>query len=161
MNFLADGMLGRLSRWLRLLGCDVIYVPHATDEALIAAAKEGGRVLLTSDLDLYRRAMGKGVEAYAIDVGEEEALKLAKVSKRFGVGLTVRMESSRCPVCNSPLEKGEKSAVEGKISQKTLERYRDFWVCANSECGKVYWQGSHWRMINQTLKAAHTYLENA
>lgn len=159
MLFLADGMLGRLTRWLRLLGCDVVYKPDATDGTLIEAAEEGGRVLLTSDLNLYRRAMGKGVEAYLVDA-DEEALKLAKISKRFGISLTVNMESSRCPICNSPLKKEEKNVVECKISQKTLQRYRDFWVCANRECGKVYWQGSHWRMIDQTLKTARTYLEN-
>ncbi|MEM3737632.1 MAG: Mut7-C RNAse domain-containing protein [Candidatus Bathyarchaeia archaeon] len=160
MKFLADGMLGRFTRWLRLLGYDVVYEPDTTDETLINTAKEDGRILLTSDLDLYRRAVGRGVEAYFVDVGEEEAIKLSRFSKRFGASLRVRVESSRCPTCNSLLKRVEWSAVKDKIPQETLKRYREFWTCTNGKCGKVYWQGSHWRMIDQTLKAARSYLEN-
>jgi len=161
MKFLADGMLGDLTRWLRLLGCEVAYDPAATDEELLKTAEESGRILLTSDLELYRRAVNRGLEAYVVDVGEKDTLKLSKLSKRFGISLTVRMESSRCPVCNSPLKRAEEGSIGAKLPQAILKRYKEFWVCTNRECGKIYWQGSHWRGINQTLKAARAYFEDA
>ena len=52
MRFVTDGMLGRFSRWLRLLGCDVEYYRDSVDEELLKVAKAQGRVLLTRDAEL-------------------------------------------------------------------------------------------------------------
>ena len=56
-------MLGKLSRWLRLLGYDVLYFHDIADDELLRKAKESNRVLLTKDFTLYRRAVINDVEA--------------------------------------------------------------------------------------------------
>src|SRR5215207_8725140 len=53
-HFLADAMLGRLARWLRVMGFDTAYDPALTDPALVALARRDGRVLLTRDRRLLR-----------------------------------------------------------------------------------------------------------
>ena len=55
MKFLADAMLGKLTRWLRMLGQDVEYSTKLSDDELLASAKAEGRILLTRDFELYQR----------------------------------------------------------------------------------------------------------
>jgi uncharacterized protein with PIN domain len=59
VKFLADGMLGKLARWLRILGHDVIYLVEFEDSELLKLAKKEESVLLTKDLELYKRTIGK------------------------------------------------------------------------------------------------------
>ena len=64
MKFLADGMLGKLSRWLRILGHDVKYSNALEDRELLVIAKKERRILLTKDLELCQRFAAKGLEAF-------------------------------------------------------------------------------------------------
>jgi len=75
VKFIADGMLGKLTRWLRMLGQDVTYSAQFEDEELIVTAKKEHRVLLTRDSELYQRAVAKGVDAFCVD-GRTEPEKL-------------------------------------------------------------------------------------
>lgn len=155
MRFVVDEMLGRSSRWLRLLGCEVKYFKAADDKFLEIAEKEN-RILLTRDLELIRRAKSRGLEAFYVE-GEDEAEKLANISRRFNIKLEVDTSVSRCPTCNSPIKKVEKSEVLDKVPMGTLEHYDEFWMCLG--CGKVYWQGGHWKKINETLARAKELLK--
>lgn len=49
---IADAMLGRLAKWLRMLGFDVEYAAGVDDEELVARVEESGRVLVTRDTRL-------------------------------------------------------------------------------------------------------------
>lgn len=156
MKFIADGMLGKLTRWLRMLGQDVEYSNNMEDSELLVTAKREGRILLTRDFELYQRATGKDVEAFYLEgsTGEE---KLAEIAARFGVPLEVDMSSSRCPKCNSVVKPISKEDAAGKVEKTTLENYHDFWQC--SKCGQVYWQGAHWVKIRKSLDTTKEMLE--
>lgn len=153
LKFIADGMVGRLARWLRLIGNDVEYSRDLTDEELIRNAIAEARILLTSDVELYRRAIADGAEAYLVK-GRTEAERLARISKRFGIDLNVDTANSRCPTCNAPIRPVEKDQVKGKVPSSTFEVFNEFWECTNSKCGKIYWQGSHWKKIGEHLSRA-------
>jgi uncharacterized protein with PIN domain len=47
-----------------------------------------------------------------------------------------------------------KSSIEGKIPKRTFMIHDRFWICTEPSCSKVYWRGSHWRKINETLTKA-------
>ncbi|MEM2282857.1 MAG: Mut7-C RNAse domain-containing protein [Candidatus Hadarchaeales archaeon] len=153
MRFVADGMLGRLARWLRLTGHDVVYIneldlpPEKQDEFLLAQASKG-LVLLTSDLRLYRKSRRSGFKAVLIQASKlsEQLLEVSKALPE----LEVDLEKSRCPVCNGELEEAERGEVEGLVPRTVLERQENFWRCV--QCGKIYWQGTHWRNILETLE---------
>jgi len=158
VKFLADGMLGKLTRWLRMLGQDVKYSNKLDDDELAAVAKKERRILLTKDLELYQRATAKGINAFYV-AGETEAARLAELAKRFSISLVIDLKNSRCPKCNTKLRVAPKEKLAGKVEKNTFAHYNDFWKCPR--CGQVYWQGAHWERIRATLKAAEEKLEES
>ena len=151
MNFVVDGMLGKLTRWLRMMGHDAEYSIKLDDAELLAIAKKEKRVLLTRDLALYQRAIAKGVEAYYVQ-GSTESERLAELARRFSIALAIDLKNSRCPRCNTKLEPVPKEEIADKVESNTLKHYDVFWSCPN--CGHVYWQGAHWKKIRVTLAEA-------
>lgn len=151
MKFLADGMLGKLARWLRILGQDVIYSVRFSDNELIDLAKTEGRVLLTKDFELYKRAIIRGLDSFYVE-GKTESNRLAEISKRYGLTLAVDMDKSHCPLCNTKLQIVSKEQLNEELEKNTYTYYDKFWKCPN--CGQVYWQGAHWKQIVQTLTQA-------
>ena len=156
MKFIADGMLGKLTRWLRMLGQDVEYSNNAEDSKLLAVAKKENRILLTRDFELYQRALGKNVDAFYLEgsTGEE---KLAELAKRYGIPLEIDMSISRCPKCNSLVKPVPQEKLAETIEKNTFEHYNEFWQC--SKCGQIYWQGAHWTRIKKSLETAREILK--
>ena len=156
MKFIADGMLGKLTRWLRMLGQDVKYSNQFEDEELIVTAKKEHRVLLTRDSELYKRAVGKCIDSFYVEI-RTEAEKLAELAKRFDIPLTIDLKRSRCPRCNTKIRSTPKEKLAGKVEKNTLLYYDEFWKCP--KCGHIYWQGAHWGRIRATLEKAKKFRE--
>ncbi len=153
MKFIADGMVGRLARWLRLIGNDVVYSRDLTDSELIRRAITEARILLTSDVELYRRAVADGADSFLVK-GGTEAERLARIAKRFRIDLNIDTATSRCPTCNATIRPIKKEQVKEKVPPSTYEVFNEFWECTNRDCGKIYWQGSHWKKIGEHLSKA-------
>ncbi len=151
MKFIADGMLGKLTRWLRLLGHNVKYSSKLDDSQLLKIAKKERRILLTRDLELYQQATAKGIDTFYLE-GKTEAEKLAQLAKRFGIKLDIDMITSRCTKCNVRVKPTSKEKVTGKVEKSTFSYYNEFWECP--KCGQIYWQGAHWTRIRKILDTA-------
>jgi uncharacterized protein with PIN domain len=149
-------MLGKLARWLRMLGQDVTYSVQLNDNGILDLAKKENRVLLTKDLELFRRAFATGLDAFFVE-GKSESERLSEVAERYGLTLGIDMEKSNCPVCNTKLEATPKEQLSGELQRNTFTYYEKFWKCSN--CGQIYWQGAHWKQISNTLNEAQTKLE--
>ena len=156
MKFITDGMLGKLTRWLRMLGHDVEYSRSDDDKKLIERAKSEKRILLTRDLKLYQQAMTQGVDAVLVEA-PTGAEKLADLAGRFNFKLEIDVTVSRCPKCNAKIKPVSKDMVLDRVPETTSTYYNEFWECLG--CGQVYWQGAHWKRIETTLKEARKALE--
>jgi uncharacterized protein len=144
-------MLGKLTRWLRMMGHDVDYFRDADDKVLIDLAESEQRVLLTADLELYQQTLKRGLDAFFVE-STDLAQTLAELANRFGFKLEVDLDISRCPKCNGSLAAVSKDAVIDKLPKATSKNYDEFWRC--SKCGQIYWQGAHWKRILKTLEDA-------
>jgi len=151
LRFLADGMLGKLTRWLRMIGCDVKYFNDLDDDDLIKISIKEHRVLLTRDIELFRRAASQGADVFFVE-GRDEIEKLAEMGEHFNLRLEIDVENSRCPKCNARIQPVSKSEVENRVPPATFRLHNEFWECPR--CGQIYWQGSHWEKINRTLLEA-------
>ena len=158
MHFLLDGMLGKLSRWLRMIGYEVTYANNSEDKQLLALAKKESMILLTSDEELYRTANSRGIDSFFIE-GRTEPERLASVAERYGLNLQIDTTISRCPVCGFLLRETSKDEVKTLVPPASFKVYDNFWACTNPKCAKVYWQGSHWKKIEQTLTKARKILD--
>ena len=162
MKFIADGMLGKLARWLRLAGYDVTYIgdlkiqAEEQDDVLLSLAREEKRVLLTCDIDLNRRARRAGLKSVFIQ-GSDLIDQLVEVSRRSGSKIQIQPENSRCPMCNGLLEEAGRGEIEGKVPATVLDNQNEFWRC--SSCGKIYWKGSHWKTIVEMAERYNRMVE--
>jgi len=150
-------MLGKLTRWLRMLGHNVKYSSKLDDNQLITIAKKERRILLTRDFELYQQATAKGVNAFYLE-GKTEAERLAQIAKRFKIELDIDMATSRCPKCNTRVKPIPKEKAADKVEKDTFIYYNEFWECP--KCEKIYWQGAHWTRIRKTLEQAKENLES-
>ena len=151
MKFITDGMLGKLTRWLRMLGHDVEYSRSDDDKKLIETAKSEERILLTRDFKLYQQAMMQGVDAVLVEAATGPE-KLADLARRFNFKLEIDVTVSRCPKCNAKIKPVSKDRVIDRVPKATSTYYNEFWECPG--CGQIYWQGAHWKRIEKTLKEA-------
>ncbi len=144
MKFVLDVMLGRLARWLRLLGCDVYYDNRGEDSGLLGIALAEGRILLTRDRELARRA---GISGRLIRAGDTEG-QLREVVKRFGITPTIY--GDRCPECNGSIVEVDKDSVEGEVPKYTFLTHKKFRRCG--DCGRIFWEGSHRELAENDLR---------
>jgi len=155
LKFITDGMLGKFTRWLRLLGFDVEYANGMEDKKLMTLAGEERRILLTRDLELFQQANAHGVDSFLVE-GRTEAERLACLAKRYEFPLEIDITVSRCPKCNTRIKAVSKDSVAKRVEGTTFTFYNEFWQCPC--CGQVYWQGAHWKRIANTLDEARKIL---
>ena len=155
LKFILDGMLGKLSRWLRILGHDVKYYSSIDDCDLIEFAKMEKRVLITRDLDLFKKGVKEGIKIFLI---ESESLtgKLVELCKKYNFDLEINISNSRCPKCNNKIRPVSKARVFKELPEMTAKNFDEFWKCV--VCDQIYWAGSHWKKITKTLKDASELL---
>jgi uncharacterized protein len=147
MRLLCDEMLGRLARWLRLLGLDVAYVQHVDDAELLRLADAEDRLLLTRDEALATRA---GPErALRVRTLEPDA-QLREVALALGLRPDPGLLLSRCSLCNTSLAPVTRAQAEGSVPPAVLASHDQFWTCPG--CLKFYWRGTHTARIEEVLR---------
>ncbi|MFQ3574749.1 MAG: DUF5615 family PIN-like protein [Thermodesulfovibrionales bacterium] len=137
MMFIADVMLGRLAKWLRIIGYDVIYSNRLTDREIIDIAINDNRHILTRDKGICSRHVVRDMCLYIksslfID-------QVAEVVKFYHLDV-FQNPFSRCIRCNHILHS----------SEDTNNKTRSETICPN--CNRVYWRGSHVEEMTKLLK---------
>jgi uncharacterized protein with PIN domain len=140
-RFFADAQLGRLARYLRLLGFDTEYVSGIDDTVLVARASAEQRIVLTRDRQLLmRREVTHGCH-----IREDQPLRqLRYVIKRCDLVAAAR-PFTRCMECNGRLVEVAKSDISDRLEPATRESFDRFWRCET--CRRIYWRGSHFEHL--------------
>ncbi len=143
LYFLADGMLGRLARWLRLLGYDTAYENDADDLELARRARAEGRILLTRDRSLAAR---RGLRTLLIE-SEQVREQVRQVVETLGPPPSPAL--SRCSLCNVPLSPATPQQVADRVPPYVLQTQKRFGICPT--CGRIYWAGTHLQHMKRYL----------
>jgi uncharacterized protein with PIN domain len=136
-RFVADAALGRLARYLRMLGYDAAYIRDADGLAALREALREGRTLLTRRRDLAART---DVDVFLI--GDDDVRwQLAAVAARFGLAFGPAV-MTRCLECNVPLTDVSPAEVWDFLPPHVRKTQDQFQRCPG--CGRVYWPGTHY-----------------
>ncbi len=138
VRFFADSMLGKLAKWLRILGCDTAFDPDISDSGIAERALRDGRIILTRDTLLIRRRSVR--ENHFFVRGDSCRDQLRQVVARFAIDPETAL-FTRCVRCNEPLEKIGRRNAAGKVPRYVFETQESFHACAR--CGRIYWRGTH------------------
>jgi uncharacterized protein with PIN domain len=143
MRFIVTDELGRLLRWLRILGFDTVLEKNRSN--LVMRSLREGRIILTRD---SRSApfTGTGIVRIDSDFVEEQ---LEQLIKKLNLKIDRNNLFSICVLCNEPLEPAAKDSVKDQVPQLVFQTQENFMRCP--KCQKIYWRGTHWALVNKFL----------
>lgn len=144
-RFIADAHLGLLAKYLRILGFDTVYAREHADSRIAALAAEQRRIVLSRDRDLLmHRRITHGVYIRH----SQPKRQLEQVIDRLDL-LGAINPFTRCLECNAPLEIADEQTIATRVPAGPRALYDRFMVCR--PCDRVYWQGSHYRHMQQLV----------
>ena len=151
LKFMVDNNVGRLARWLRLMGYDAAFFTGDDDRQMVTAALAEGRVVLTRDTRfMARRVVSRGrLKAVLIESDRPEqqmrqvmaALHLESRCRPFTI----------CLECNWPLVERGREEVRDRVPPYVFRTQQQYLECPG--CHRIYWRGTHWERLSRWLEA--------
>jgi uncharacterized protein with PIN domain len=144
-KFIVTRELGKLAKWLRILGYDSVYHDKKETSSLIIRALREERILLTRSPALEKY---KGIRVVIVghDLVEDQ---LEQVARELGLPVDDKEMFRRCVECNTLLELRAKEDVRDKVPEYVFNTQECFKICPR--CGKIFWKGTHWDMVKEWL----------
>jgi uncharacterized protein len=150
-RFLVDQNVGKLARWLRLLGCDAVFFNGEDDNQMVKQAMAEDRIILTRDTAIrLRRVAALGQLTVITFETEDPELQMRQLLSRLPLIVNSR-PFTRCLEDNSLLHPVEKPKVENRVPEYTFKTQKEFMEC--TICCRVYWRGTHWKELERRLKS--------
>ena len=147
MKFVADRMLGKLAKELRMLGYDTVYYQGEDPYPLIKLAREEERVILTRNTRLLRRKP----EDRIIRITEDKpSLQMKELLQEGIISLNDENLFSRCLLCNALLDEISHEEAEGKVPDFVFYQQKEFVRCP--KCLRIYWKGSHLENMQKRIE---------
>jgi uncharacterized protein with PIN domain len=145
-TFAVEKTLGKLTKWLRLIGFDVIYEGDigAADNAAYASAN---RILLTRS---RRVRPGPESRRHVVVQSDDPFVQLQEVVRALDIRFEDIRPFTRCILCNTPIEDVDKHTVRHLVPDYVWQNQTRFRRCRR--CRKVYWPGSHIDRSMQRIK---------
>lgn len=146
-RFICDRNLGKLAKWLRILGYDTLFYRGNEDRDFLRKADQEGRIALTRKRDLERRHHAGRLVVIKADRADAQIGEILEV---LALSPDPLRRMSRCLRCNSTLEEVAKEAVESMVPVYVYENCMQFHRC--SLCGGIFWPGTHPRHVEEYLR---------
>ncbi len=150
MKFIVDNNVGKLARWLRMMGYDTLFFGSGDDSRLVATALDEGRVILTRDTQIMKRGVVASGRLKAVLIKSDESerqmrqvIETLNLDCRFGL-FTICLE------CNQPLEERSRQQVKDRVPPFVFQTQSQYMECP--VCGRIYWQGTHWQAMTRKLE---------
>jgi len=143
VKFILTKEVGRLCKWLRILGFDAEYFSEDNLATLIIKALKENRIIVTRKKKIDDL---KVIRVYANDVKEQ----LKEVLTQLELKPDEDKMFTRCVICNKTLEKVEKEEVKEKVPLYVYQTQNEFYQCPS--CQRIYWQGTHWGNVKKIIQ---------
>ena len=141
-------MLGTLAKWLRIIGYDTLFNAQWDENDLVKIMESEDRLVLTRNYSLAEKLPA---ELCLFVTSQKLKVQFAQVVRQFNLD-TVHNLFSICTVCNSKVVQIAKEKVAHLVPPYIFENHELFLQCP--DCGRVYWQGSHYNNVRQWIKEA-------
>ncbi len=135
-------MLGKLAKFLRILGFDTRYERLISEQELILAARREGRIIITRK----KRLVNEKDVIFLDTDSPKEQLKI--LNQRLNLKDRIK-PFSRCLICNEEIEEIDKEEAKGKVPYFTFQTQENFSRCPS--CQRIYWAGSHLKGMRKFL----------
>lgn len=146
---MADHNVGKLTKWLRMMGYDTIFFQGANDSQMVARALSEDRILLTRDTQLIKRRVFTSGRLKVIliqsDVPESQIRQVLNVLQMDAPSHPF----TRCLECNQPLEERRKDQVANRVPPYVFKTQSHYMECP--ACHRLYWRGTHWEAMTRKL----------
>lgn len=148
-RFIVDHNVGKLAKWLRMMGYDTLFFNGSDDSAMIAAALAEGRVILTRDTGIIkRRLVTSGKLKAVLLTSYEPALQMKQVIAALNLDIYFRPFST-CMECNGILVKRSREQVRERVPPYVFKTQNQYMECP--ACHRIYWRGTHWQAMKRKL----------
>jgi len=147
VTFFADVMLGRLAKWLRILGYDTAYSSNIHHEKLASLAKKEGRMVITRSRKITKLLLPS---EYIFIEGNFVVEQLKQVVRELNLDIAGNPVFTRCLICNGNLACLSREDVKEDVPDFIYKRYDEFSRCLT--CGRVYWPGTHCNRVEEVIK---------
>ena len=151
IKFIADFMLGKLSKWLRILGFDTIFYRNMGNDKLVALAVKENRQILTRKTSLKDR---KDINNQVLFIKENDPVKqLLEVIEYYNLKIKSHNVFTICLICNQKLEEISAEFVRDRVPDYVAHTQKAFSICPH--CKRIFWKGTHyenmWQRIEETI----------
>lgn len=150
LRFIVDSNVGKLAKWLRMLGYDAVFFDGEDDAYMIDRALKEGRVILTRDTQVMKRGVitSGRLKAILIESDQPEP-QVRQVIDTLHIDSQSRLFTV-CLECNNPLEERSKEEVEQRVPPYVFQTQQQYMECP--VCHRIYWRGTHWQAMLQKLE---------
>jgi uncharacterized protein with PIN domain len=149
-KFIVDHNVGKLAKWLRLMGYDARFFDGRDDSHLVAIAKAEGRVILTRDTQIMKRRVITSGQLKAVLIhSDEPERQIRQVIDTLGLDCQFK-PFTLCLECNQPLVERSKEEVKDLVPPYVFKTQSQFMQCPT--CKRIYWRGTHWQAMTDRLK---------
>jgi uncharacterized protein len=150
VKFIVDTNVGKLAKWLRMLGYDAVFFTGKDDAELVSRAFKEGRVLLTRDTHIMEWGVVRDGRVRTLliksDIPDRQVVQVLQELE-----LRERPEPfSICLDCNSPMVKVEKQGAADMVPPYVFRTQDDFRSCP--VCHRIYWRGTHWDIMKRRIE---------
>ncbi len=149
-RFIVDHNVGKLAKWLRIMGYDTLFFNGDSDSRMIATALAEGRVLLTRDTQIMKRGVvTRGLLKAVLIESDISELQMHQVITTLDLVCHFR-PFTLCLECNQPLEARSKEQVKKLVQPYVFQTQSQYMACPS--CRRIYWRGTHWRAMMEKLE---------
>jgi uncharacterized protein with PIN domain len=152
---MVDHNVGKLAKWLRMMGYDTRFFNGRDDSGMIATALAEGRVLITRDTQIVKRHVITTGRLKAILISSDEPeLQIKQVIRTLNLDINFR-PFSFCLECNQLLVERSREQVKERVPPYVFKTQEQYMECPS--CHRIYWRGTHWQAMNRRLKRFTEY----